>query len=135
MAFRSVARSYRPALVPLSQCVRAPYYPTTCISSCISRVQPMSTQKYDLHSAKVQNATPLNDADAKWLGLRTIQWVDPAGKERFWDCAVRKTRKGDVDGAYICALTQRWQSSPSSAGRTKCRTSCSYRSSAHLWAK
>lgn len=43
---------------------------------------------------------PLNDADAKWVGLRAIEWQDPTGKARKWECADRKTRKGEVDGKH-----------------------------------
>ncbi len=50
------------------------------------------------YSAKVVDRLNLEDRDAKWVGLKAIKWVDPSGKERTWEAADRKTRKGEVDG-------------------------------------
>jgi len=49
-------------------------------------------------SAKILKSYPLNDEDAKWVSLRAIEWKDPEGRERKWECADRRTRKGQVDG-------------------------------------
>lgn len=58
-------------------------------------------------SAKVVKVTPLEDSDAKWVGLRAIEWVDPTGKQRKWESADRKTRKGDVDAVAIMTIIHR----------------------------
>lgn len=62
--------------------------------------------------AKVLRSEPLSDKDAKWVGLRAIYWQDPTGKERKWECADRRTRKGDADAVAICAIVQRPSSEP-----------------------
>lgn len=63
-------------------------------------------------SAKNLRSEPLNDADSKWIGLRAIHWKDPTGKERKWESADRRTRKGDVDAVAICTLIHRPSSEP-----------------------
>lgn len=62
--------------------------------------------------SKVLRSEALSDEDAKWVGLRAIYWQDPSGKERKWECADRKTRKGDADAVAICAIVQRPKSEP-----------------------
>jgi len=54
----------------------------------------------------------MNDAEAKWVGLRAIAWLDPSGKERKWESADRKTRKGEVDAVAILAIIDRPSSEP-----------------------
>lgn len=79
----------------------------------------MSARAFQLRNAKTIGSTPLADGDAKWIGLRAIQWTDPSGKERKWECADRKTRKGDVDGmsaldtaVAVLTIIQRPESEP-----------------------
>lgn len=62
--------------------------------------------------AKVLGSEPLTDSDAKWIGLRAIHWRDPTGKERKWESADRRTRKGDVDAVAICTIIHRPSSEP-----------------------
>lgn len=62
--------------------------------------------------AKILKVKPLEDSDAKWVGLRSIEWVDPTGKERKWESADRKTRKGDVDAVAIMTIIHRPSSEP-----------------------
>ncbi|PWN43404.1 hypothetical protein IE81DRAFT_288669 [Ceraceosorus guamensis] len=57
--------------------------------------------------AKVLRSRPMDDSEAKWVGLRAIEWVDQEGRERKWESADRKTRKGEVDAVAICALIHR----------------------------
>jgi len=54
----------------------------------------------DIQKSHIAGSRPLNDADAKWIGLRAIEWIDPTGRNRVWECADRKTRKGEVDGMF-----------------------------------
>lgn len=58
-------------------------------------------------SGKILRSEPLSDEDSKWVGLRAIYWQDPNGKERKWESADRRTRKGDVDAVAICTLIHR----------------------------
>lgn len=69
-----------------------------------------STMSYQ--SAKVLKTIPLEDADAKWVGLKAIEWVDPSGKQRKWESADRKTRKGDVDAVAIMTIIHRPSAEP-----------------------
>ncbi|KNZ56866.1 uncharacterized protein VP01_22g5 [Puccinia sorghi] len=48
-----------------------------------------------LGTAVVRGSQPLETSQAKWLGLRTIDWVDEAGRERKWEVAYRKTAGGE----------------------------------------
>lgn len=63
-------------------------------------------------SAKILKTSPLADSDAKWVGLKAIEWVDPTGKQRKWESADRKTRKGDVDAVAIMTIIHRPSSEP-----------------------
>ncbi|KAJ1027288.1 hypothetical protein NDA18_003297 [Ustilago nuda] len=63
-------------------------------------------------SAKVIKTAPLDDSEAKWVGLRSIEWVDPTGRQRKWESADRKTRKGDVDAVAIMTIIHRPSSEP-----------------------
>jgi ADP-ribose pyrophosphatase len=58
-------------------------------------------------TAKVLGSEPMTDGDSKWIGLRAIHWKDPSGKERKWESADRRTRKGDVDAIAICTIIKR----------------------------
>lgn len=33
-----------------------------------------------------------------------LQWQDPTGRERQWEMASRKTRKGELDGVAVIAV-------------------------------
>ena len=63
-------------------------------------------------SAKILKTAPLKDSEATWVGLRSIEWVDPTGKQRKWESADRKTRKGDVDAVAIMTIIHRPSSEP-----------------------
>ncbi|PWN46536.1 hypothetical protein IE53DRAFT_391292 [Violaceomyces palustris] len=69
---------------------------------------PSSSSK----DARITHSKPLQDSDARWVGLRSIEWIDPTGKERKWESADRKTRKGDVDAVAIMTLINRPSSKP-----------------------
>lgn len=107
MAFRAVARSLRSASVPRSLRIASHDTQKLLLRTQAIHTTKMSSQPYDLRHARVQQMTPLEDASAKWLGLRRIQYLDPTGKERSWDCAVRKTRKGDVDAVAVLTIVHR----------------------------
>lgn len=62
--------------------------------------------------AKVLRSEPLPDNEAKWVGLKAIIWKDPEGRERKWESADRRTRKGDVDAIAVCAIIERPTSEP-----------------------
>lgn len=68
--------------------------------------------KMSSQSAKVIKTAPLDDSEAKWVGLRSIEWVDPTGRQRKWESADRKTRKGDVDAVAIMTIIHRPSSEP-----------------------
>ncbi|KAF8236466.1 hypothetical protein L208DRAFT_1251613 [Tricholoma matsutake] len=54
---------------------------------------------------RVLSSTELSVADAKWVTLKKIKYLDEQGKERLWECAERKTRKSSgVDGVAVLAL-------------------------------
>ncbi|KAI9608376.1 hypothetical protein PSHT_12355, partial [Puccinia striiformis] len=46
---------------------------------------------FELGSATVKSSQPLESSNAKWIGLRSIDWVDETGKERKWEASYRKT--------------------------------------------
>ncbi|KZV92270.1 hypothetical protein EXIGLDRAFT_718552 [Exidia glandulosa HHB12029] len=54
---------------------------------------------------KVIKAEDLSPADAKWVTLKKLTWVDPNGRERPWEVAQRKTRgSAGIDGVAVLAL-------------------------------
>ncbi|KAI0255927.1 NUDIX hydrolase domain-like protein [Lactifluus subvellereus] len=56
-------------------------------------------------SPKVLSTEDLNTADAKWVGLKKINWQDQTGKERVWEAADRRTRgKSGIDAVAVLAL-------------------------------
>lgn len=77
-------------------------------------VQTFSAHPASMSSgqARVLRSEALPDGDAKWVGLRAIFWQDPTGKERKWESADRRTRKGDVDAVAICAVIERPSAEP-----------------------
>jgi len=64
-----------------------------------------STTKWELGTAKVLSREPLETSKAKWIGLESLKWQDEEGKERIWESASRKTRKGSgIDAVAIFAM-------------------------------
>ncbi|KAG6889779.1 hypothetical protein C0992_004197 [Termitomyces sp. T32_za158] len=54
---------------------------------------------------KVIAATPLATADAKWISLKKLIYLDGDGKERAWECAERKTRRASgIDAVAVLAI-------------------------------
>ncbi|KAG6845040.1 hypothetical protein H0H87_001377 [Tephrocybe sp. NHM501043] len=54
---------------------------------------------------KVISATQLAAADAKWITLKKITYLDAGGNERLWECAERKTRKSSgIDAVAVLAV-------------------------------
>ncbi|KAI9459040.1 NUDIX hydrolase domain-like protein [Russula earlei] len=48
---------------------------------------------------RVLSTEDLNTADAKWIGLKKINWQDRKGKARIWEAAERRTRgNSGIDG-------------------------------------
>ncbi|KDN53289.1 hypothetical protein K437DRAFT_219312 [Tilletiaria anomala UBC 951] len=64
------------------------------------------------YTASIRSREPVSDDQTKWVGLQAIKWIDPAGKERTWEAADRKTRKGEVDAVAICTIIERPSSEP-----------------------
>lgn len=78
----------------------------------LSTIKTFHAGNMSLGQSKVLRSEPLSDGDAKWVGLRAIYWQDPSGKERKWESADRRTRKGDADAVAICCIVQRPSSEP-----------------------
>ncbi|KAK9808257.1 hypothetical protein WJX73_004125 [Symbiochloris irregularis] len=58
--------------------------------------------------AKVLRKRDFGPAGFRWLTLTRIEWADPTGRERVWECAERQTRsQGGVDGVAIFALVKK----------------------------
>ncbi|EJD41261.1 hypothetical protein AURDEDRAFT_115525 [Auricularia subglabra TFB-10046 SS5] len=56
---------------------------------------------------RVIRSEDLNPADAKWVTLQKLTWVDPQGRERPWEVAKRKTRgSSGIDGVAVLALLE-----------------------------
>jgi len=54
---------------------------------------------------KVISSTEMSAAEARWITLKKITYLDAEGKERLWECAERKTRKSSgVDAVAVLAL-------------------------------
>ncbi|KNZ79371.1 hypothetical protein J132_10336 [Termitomyces sp. J132] len=54
---------------------------------------------------KVISTTPLTTADAKWISLKKLTYLDSDGKERAWEYAERKTRKASgIDAVAVLAI-------------------------------
>jgi ADP-ribose pyrophosphatase len=59
----------------------------------------MSSSAKPSNGSKILSKTPLPANEAKWTKLTKIDWQDPSGKQRVWECAERSTRgKGGIDG-------------------------------------
>ena len=51
------------------------------------------------------SSSPLNHQDARFIQLRKINWKDPSGRSRVWECADRTTRgSGGIDGVGMVAI-------------------------------
>lgn len=97
------------------RCFNGPRTRAFTIPSALRKIQVISATSSPAMSsqnAKINKSTPLNDSDAKWVGLRSIEWVDPTGKQRKWESADRKTRKGEVDAVAIMTIIHRPSSEP-----------------------
>ncbi|KAL9939500.1 hypothetical protein V8E36_001317 [Tilletia maclaganii] len=114
---RIIRVSALPAPLPLVHASAAPRpRPASTWSSSSSRliqrpspvmtIKSSSNPESDSRSAKVLNVSALDDADAKWIKLKAIEWVDPEGRNRKWEAADRTTRKGPVDGEFQKARCQ-----------------------------
>ncbi|KIM57660.1 hypothetical protein SCLCIDRAFT_130000 [Scleroderma citrinum Foug A] len=54
---------------------------------------------------KVLSTAPLENSDARWIGLKKINYIDQDGIQRTWECAERKTRgKSGTDAVAILAI-------------------------------
>lgn len=63
-------------------------------SSSLPTVKPTT-----LGTSTINKSIPLSEQDAKWVGLKKLEWTDEDGKDRPWEMAARKTTsKGGVDG-------------------------------------
>ena len=40
---------------------------------------------FDPRTSRIVQSRPLANDQAKWIGLRAIEWVDPSGKTRWWN--------------------------------------------------
>ncbi|KAK0533339.1 hypothetical protein OC835_003048 [Tilletia horrida] len=72
--------------------------------SPVMTTKAASSSTADSRSARVVKTSPLEEAQAKWVKLKSIDWVDPEGRDRKWEAADRTTRKGPVDAVAICAI-------------------------------
>lgn len=58
-----------------------------------------------LGAARVDESLPLENSDARWIGLRKLKWTDQEGKHRLWEVAARKTTgTAGVDAVAIAAI-------------------------------
>ncbi|PPQ63203.1 hypothetical protein CVT24_005748 [Panaeolus cyanescens] len=54
---------------------------------------------------RIISRVEMSPADAKWITLKKIKYVDQEGVERLWECAERRTRKSTgVDAVAIFAI-------------------------------
>lgn len=73
-------------------------FPPTVVRPALSLSFWTMSSELDPRISRVTGSSPLSNADAKWVSLRKIEWVDPTGKQRAWESADRTTRNGVVDG-------------------------------------
>ncbi|TPX38961.1 hypothetical protein SeLEV6574_g07487 [Synchytrium endobioticum] len=57
-----------------------------------------------MQPARVVSTEPLEGANAKWVRLKKITYLDDVGKTRDWESAERASRKGDVDAVGVLAV-------------------------------
>jgi ADP-ribose pyrophosphatase len=80
----------------------------------------------DHHNNDIQSGHPRNllpcavtsrteVARTRWIALQTLQWTDPHGTVRQWDCATRTTKRHEhaVDAVIIIPLLQHYDDNPS----------------------
>lgn len=84
------------AMLPILLARHTPRYIIPVRNTLTSAFRTMSVS--DPRTSKVVKSHPLGK-ESRWIGLRAIEWVDPSGKQRVWESADRKTRRGEVDGA------------------------------------
>jgi hypothetical protein len=62
----------------------------------------MSQSALPSNGSKILSKSPLSPNEAKWTRLTKINWQDPSGHNRLWECAERSTRsKGGIDGRQL----------------------------------
>ena len=77
-------------------CLR--FAPRIVIQTALHSHYSTMSSELDPRTSRVISSSPLLNNDAKWIGLRKIQWTDPTGKQRVWESADRTTRNGIADG-------------------------------------
>jgi len=61
----------------------------------------MSSSSKPTNGSRIVSKEPLFPHEAKWTKLTKINWQDPSGKMRVWECAERSTRgTGGIDGIH-----------------------------------
>ncbi|CAO1636791.1 unnamed protein product [Sympodiomycopsis kandeliae] len=105
------AATFRSIQKPLSASLPLPPRPSaihfgTSYSTSRSRILS-SPPSVAMSSSKIAKVEDLQTSESKWVGLQAINWVDPTGRERKWESADRKTRKGEADAVAICCLITR----------------------------
>lgn len=48
-------------------------------------------------ASSIVSVNEANSSDTKFVGLQSIVWKDPTGRERKWETSHRKTKKGEAD--------------------------------------
>ncbi|EGG09466.1 uncharacterized protein MELLADRAFT_95949 [Melampsora larici-populina 98AG31] len=69
-----------------------------------------ASKKFELGTARILNTEDLETSQSKWLGLKTINWVDEEGKERKWECTERKkshSSPDQIDAVAVFTLVSR----------------------------
>lgn len=65
-------------------------------------------------AARVDKVSALDNAEAKWIEFRKIDWTDQAGVPRVWEAASRKTRgQSGVDAVAIVTILRHPSRPPS----------------------
>lgn len=80
--------------------------PRAARSYAMSTSSPLPFVKLTtLGTARVDESLPLENSDARWVGLRKLKWTDQEGKARLWEVAARKTTgTAGVDAVAIAAI-------------------------------
>ncbi|KIJ99558.1 hypothetical protein K443DRAFT_679821 [Laccaria amethystina LaAM-08-1] len=59
----------------------------------------------ELSIPRVTSTAEMSSAEARWITLKKINYIDEEGQERLWECAERKTRRSTgIDAVAILAL-------------------------------
>ncbi len=61
-------------------------------------------------SPKIISSTILSSAEAKWLSLKKLIYLDQTGVQRQWEVAGRTTRRGNCDAVAIFPVLKSGQS-------------------------